>query len=287
MNFVIRETWRAIRNAPMTWVMSCITLAVALSVTGLFAGAAWKARIALRTARETLPIEAFFDPNVSNDDAQATIDRAIKPLPGLRSVTFTSREAALADYSSSTGEDVERILGLNPLPASATIRLTNATSAGAEHIIEQLRATSGIAEVRADIDLLRVLEDRSRSVARFALVVGGLLLASSIFFLVTAARLTMIARADTVRVMRQLGARHWKIVLPVAFEGSLAGLFAGVIAGGLLFVFMKNSAGISGVFIAAPQSNHYALLLGAISGIGLLLGMIPATAIGFAASRRR
>lgn len=287
MMFVIRETWRAIRNAPMTWVMSCVTLAVALSVTGLLGGAAWKARTTLRTARETLPIEAFFATNVSNEDASATVDQSIRSMPGIRSVTFTSREEALADYSRSSGEDVERILGLNPLPASATVRLADASAEAAADIIERLRATNGIAEVRADLGLLRILEARSLALDRLALIFGGLLLASSIFFLVTAARLTMLSRKNAVRVMKHLGARRWQIVLPVALEGGFAGLVAGILGWGLLLLLTRSTAGITGIFIASPRPEHYALLLAAMSGVGTTLGLVPTALVGYAASRRR
>jgi cell division transport system permease protein len=285
--FILRETWRAIRNAPMTWAMSCVTLAVALAVTALFSGAAWKARTALRTARETLPIEAFFAANVSNEDASAVVDQQIKPLPSIRSVTFTSREEALSDYTRNSGEDVERILGLNPLPASATVRIADASSDAAGHIIERLRAIGGIADVRADLGLLRVLESRSHALDRLALIFGGLLLASSIFFLVTAARLTMLARRNTVHVMKQLGARRWQIVLPVALEGGLAGCFAGLLAWGLLLLLAKSASGITGTFMAAPQPEHYALLLAAMCGIGVLLGLLSSVPVAQWHSRPR
>jgi cell division transport system permease protein len=286
MAFVFRETWRAIRNAPMAWAMSAITLAVALSVAALFGAAAWKARTALREARESLPIEVFFAPDISDDDAQTILDRDFTQLHGIRSIALTTRKQALADYKKISGEDVERILGTNPLPASATIHIFDPTSQIVAETVERLRGMSGVADVRSDPGLLKMLEDRSHSLDQVAIIMGSLLLLTSIFFLIVTARLTIMARRPAVRVMRQLGAREWQIVLPVACEGASAGILAGIIAALVLVVLQKTSSALWEQYIDVP--GHGMLPLSALIIVsGLLLGFLPSIGVAWAAGRGR
>jgi cell division transport system permease protein len=286
MSFIFREAWRSIRNSPMTWVMSAVTLAVALTVTSLFVGAAVKAHDSLREARESLPIEAFFAPNVSDDDARAIIEQDFKGFTNIRSAAFTTRAQALEDFKHASGEDIEHILGANPLPASVTIRLIDPSAAQLQQTIDKLKSISGIADVRSDIDLLRMLEERSKLLSQVAIILGSLLILTSIFFLILAARLTMLSRRQTVHVMKQLGASQSQVVMPVSIEGAVSGLLAGVVALLILILLVKTSGSLLAGFISVPTARDYPLLVAEILGVGLLLGMLPTTAVAWAVGRK-
>src|SRR5947209_6934339 len=109
--------------------MNVLALAVALGVSGLFGILAWKAHTAMRSLRENLSVEAFFDPGISSEDANAIVNNSIKSLPSIKSFDLITREQALTDYEKSSGENVESVLGMNPLPASVQLRLTEPTAA--------------------------------------------------------------------------------------------------------------------------------------------------------------
>src|ERR1051325_6294209 len=268
MSFIFRDRWRSIRNSPLTWAMSAVTLAVALTVTSLFVSAAIKAHLALRDARESLPIEAFFAPNVSDDDARAIIEREFKGFTNIRSARFTTHAQALEDFKNASGEDIERILGTNPLPSSVTVRLIDPTTNQLQQAIDKLKSINGIADVRGDTDLLRMLEERSKLLQQVATILGSLLILTSIFFLVLAARLTMISRGQTVHVMKQLGASPSQVVMPVSIEGAVSGLLAGVIALLILILLMQTSGSMLAGFISVPTARDYPLFIAEILGVG-------------------
>jgi cell division transport system permease protein len=286
MAFIFREAWRSIRNAPMTWAMSAVTLAVALTVSALFVGAAITARTSLREARESLPIEAFFEPNVSDGDARAIVLQEFRSFNGVRSVTFTTHAQALEDFKHASGEDIEHILGTNPLPASATIRLIDPTANQLQQTIDKLKSIGGVADVRGDIDLLHMLEDRSNLLERVAIILGSLLILTSVFFLILAARLTMLSRRETVHVMKQLGASQAQVVMPVSMEGAVSGLLAGIVAFLLMLLLVKTSGNMLAGFIMVPSAHEYPLLAAEILGAGLVLGMLPTTAVAWAVGRK-
>lgn len=270
----------------MTWAMSAITLAVSLAVTALFAGAAMKAHTVLREARESLPVEAFFEPSVSDDDARAIVNQDLRSLTSVRSISFTTHEQALQDYKHASGEDIERILGSNPLPASATVRLSDPTAATLQQTIDKLKSISGIADVRTDVELLTMLEERSKLLGHVALILGSLLMLTSIFFLILAARLTITSRSETVHVMKRLGATLWQVVMPVAIEGAVSGCVAGLFAFALLTTLLQTSGSLLTGFVTVPSAHDYPMLASAVVVAGLILGMLPTTAVAWVVGRK-
>jgi len=55
-------------------------------------------------------------------------------------------------------------------------------------------------------------------------------------------RITMIARADEIELMRLLGAREWFVRMPFVLEGMLVGIGAGMLAWGLVWPLVFASA---------------------------------------------
>src|ERR1041385_910019 len=99
--------------------MTALVIAVSLALLGIFIMLAKRANDSLEEFRAHLIIEAFFDPTVSSEEALVSVNEHIKPIAQLTSLKFISKEDALHDYEKNSGEDVQGILGYNPLPASA------------------------------------------------------------------------------------------------------------------------------------------------------------------------
>src|SRR5437016_5702228 len=119
-------------------MMTAIVIAVTLALTGILAMLAAKANDTLEDFRANLVTEAFFDPSLSSENAQNITNEKIKMIDAISSAVFISKEDALADYEKNSHEDVENILGYNPLPASVRMTFANLTSAKAEKIKKNL-----------------------------------------------------------------------------------------------------------------------------------------------------
>ena len=90
-------------------------------------------------------------------------------------------------------------------------------------------------------------------------------------------RITLIARADELHLMRLMGAREWFVRMPFLLEGVLVGLMAGVLAWGMQWPLVWA---LGDWLHALAVQPHLGLLLpelvlgGAITG---LLGALVAT----------
>jgi cell division transport system permease protein len=276
MTLVLKEASAALRRTPIMSVMTAIVIAVSLAICGIFAILTKRANDSLEEFREKLVIEAFFDPTVSSENAaQATNDK-IKSISGISSFKPISKEDALIEYVKSSGEDVDGILGYNPLPASVRMTFGNLTSSKAKAISAELLAVQGMKDVLYDKKSLVALEKRSQTLYLLAIALGGALLLVSFTVVTSTIRLAIEARRDTIHAMQLLGAGRTMIILPYILEGGFAGIAGGLFAGGLILLFHffvipeiapELSTNIS-------ETKHYFILFGSGAALGAAVGMI-------------
>jgi len=286
MAVIFREALRAIRRTSVTWAMNVLTLAVALGVSGLFAMLAWKAHTAMHSLRANLAIEVFFESSISSDAASRFVEDSIKPLPSIASLTFTTREQAIKDYAKTSGEDVQAVLGMNPLPASVRILISNPTTQRVREVSNRLRDMNGVAEVRSDLALVELMEQRSHALDRLALVAGSLLMLSALFFAMLSARFILQVRQKTIHTLSMLGATKATIFGPLLLEAALGGLIGGVLAVALLIALRHYALPALGGTMGAPSSDgdYHFILMGLVFA-GITFGMLGSFT-GWALRRR-
>ena len=276
MTLVIKEAAAALRRTPIMSVMTAIVIAVSLAICGIFAMLTKRANDSLEEFRAKLIIEAFFAPSVSSDEAQQVTNDKIKPIIGITSFKTISKEEALEEYVKTSGEDVEKILGYNPLPASTRLTFENLTSTKAKAIRIQLLAVQGMKDVLYDEKSLVAFEKRSQTIYLLALALGAALLLVSLTIVISTIRLAIESRRDAIHAMQLLGAGRMTIILPYMIEGGFAGFIGGLLAGGLilLFHFFVIPAIASDLSTNISSARDYSILFGSGAVLGLAIGMI-------------
>lgn len=272
--FIIRETLRFLRHHWAAWLMSVLTLGVALGVSGFFTLLAWKAHTAMSAMRANLAIEAFFDPSVPSSDAAAIVKEKIDSLTGITRVTFISKEQALMDYSNVSGENVESVLGMNPLPASAKLYLADPTAHSAETLEASLRAVPGVQEVRGDFPLLRAMESRSRALDRIAILAGSLLLLSAFFYALLAGRHSFEISRETLHTFRLLGATRIAAAAPIIITSTLAGIAGGLLGWGLDWAVKTQALTFLNPSLAVLTTRESSIGFGMLVMTGLIIGLL-------------
>jgi len=254
--------------------MSVVTLGVALGVSGLFALLAWKAHDSMTAMRANLSIEAFFSPNTSSDEASIIAKRDAATMGGISRTIFISKEQALDDYTKASGENVEQVLGMNPLPASVKVFLTNPNVGSAESVEAGLRSISGIEEVRSNIPLLQTMESRSLALDRIALIIGSLMIVSAFFYALMAGRHSFDARRETLHTLDLLGATQFASVAPIVISSALGGIAGGILGTTLILVIHQQFLGtMASEFALSLHRNEYLLAFGTLVCGGLVIGV--------------
>jgi cell division protein FtsX len=256
-----------------------VTLAVALAVSGLFALLAWNAHRSMASLRANLAIEAFFDPAMTSEDAHAVAQSDVAQLAGITKIEFISKAQALTDYTKASGENVEAVLGMNPLPASVKIYLVDPSSANVSRISERIKMLPNIEDVKSDLPLISAMESRSHALDTIALVLCSLLLFTAFFQSFAAARHGMERRRETNRAFVRMGATRWMVSGPMLYYSMLAGIAGGAAGVGLLFFVDRQFFSAMGAFFTGPISTDDLSLSIILLAAGLIIGTIPSLSV--------
>jgi cell division transport system permease protein len=231
----------------------------------------------LKYVESEVEVVAYLKDSATPQDV-SLLQADLQAMPQVASVTYVSKEQALADFQTRQPDVANLVNALpnNPLPASFQIGLRDA--GGYIDVATFLRSQSPIDTVQdikktvsQMISVISVL--RTGGIAVLAIV--GL---TVLFIIVNTIRLAVVARAEEIEIMRLVGASDAFIRWPFIFEGALVGLLGAAITIGLLILVQARLAGLLSDFFevlpvqasAMVGQNVALIVLGTGVGIGVL-----------------
>ena len=119
---LLGEGFKNIWRHKMTALTAILSLFIALYIVGVIATAGNNTHKVLHYLRSKYKIEVFFSQDVSNEKAVGFIHK-IKKIEGVRTATIIEKEDAVRIFKDQFGEDIEELLGYNPLPVSAVVNV--------------------------------------------------------------------------------------------------------------------------------------------------------------------
>lgn len=253
-----------------------LLLGGALTVSGFAAGS-----LLTDQAAEASILRVYLSEQ-ANDDDVARLRRDLAADPHVRSVTYVSKEQALARARQRPGlADLATASDSNPFPASLDVQ------------VDQPASVAGVAQAAAlgpGVDKRRATSyepgtyDRLRRFTLIGLgIAGGFgLLVLFITYAISSnsIRAVVLARRDELVTMQLVGASPWLVRARLGVEGALTGGLAGVLAGLVLFaagaalffgeqqLFVRLLPGVSTE--AAVQ------VVGTIAAVGVAMGAVSA-----------
>ena len=230
----------------------------------------------------------------ASEEAVFALQSAIKQLPDVEEVTYTSREQALGEFRERHKSDELTIqaleeLGENPLGASLSIR--------AEQTSQYESIATFIQEQREQEDPENPLIDRVNfnqnkgaidkltgiigAVERTSYIAMIILIASSVLIAFNTIRLAIYTTREEIAIMRLVGASNMFIRGPFVLQGIMYGLVAGVITLLILYPVVLWLGPVTSSFfrldIAAYFITNFGRLFGILVGSGVALGMLSST----------
>jgi cell division transport system permease protein len=273
--FILRECLRSIQRSPISMVLIALTIGVGVGLTAVFGYVAYSAHRSLAEVERSISIDVYFDQGLSNEQAQIVYDQQIANRTDVAVSRFITKEEALQEYEAGTGQDVRSVLGDNPLPAGASLKIEEPTTANLATKVAELKAIDGVTEVLADQELLKSLAEKSALLNKLTTWLGALMVLVMLIVVAVAIRLTVEIRRQTLMVMRLLGASRWKVSGPFMLEGMLAGLVGGMIASILLLALDELALRTllpATVTDLPPDANVFATFV--IVGVSATLGAV-------------
>lgn len=222
------------RNLAMT-IASIATIALTLFVCGIFTVLLMNVDKFAGDVESTVEIQAYIDEDLSATDA-ADLITDIRGMDGVETVTFVSKEEALADMASQLEEtpaDLLDSLGSNPLPDSYMITVADPDDVAG--IAEKVEKLDGISQAQYGEDTVDNMFTMLKWVRYFGIGLILLLIIASIVIVAFNIKITVASRKWEIVIMRYVGASNWYIRWPFCIAGMVMGLLGGVLSVGLLY----------------------------------------------------
>lgn len=274
-------------------VASILVMTVTLFTVGvsIFAGVILGA--GLQELREKADITVYFLTDTP-EERMLELKSSLEARPEVLSVSYVSREQALAEFRERYKDDQLVLqsldeLGANPLEASLQIQARDIAQyeAIAEFTREQDVLEEGVAPSISKISFyddnyrtaLTRLQSVTDSAGRLGFFVIAVLIATTIAISFNTLRLAIYTSRDEIHVMRLVGAGQFYIRAPFMVEGVLYGVVAGIITLLLFYplTWWMGSAtadffgGINVFYYYLRNFLYFAVL---IIGTGALLGAV-------------
>ncbi|HEX8939938.1 MAG TPA: permease-like cell division protein FtsX [Candidatus Limnocylindrales bacterium] len=278
--FSIKRAWQGFwRNGVMSLAATATMILMLLLLSGF-----WIIQTGLNAGLQFIEqkVEVVADvADTATPDQVTTVEHTLEAMPQVQSVTYKSKDQALADFRQRLKdrgqEDLTGYLDRNPLPNTLEIKLKNPRDFG--NVVDYLQGQQGVI---SRVTPIQKLVDQVVTVTNFLRTAGAVVLAlvglTVLFIIVNTIRLAVFARAEEIEIMRLVGASDAFIRWPFIFEGAMVGLFGAIITLAVLAVVATPLQGFMyGFFNVLPLEFGSLLLrdltllvLGAGLGLGIL-----------------
>ena len=224
-----------------------------------------------------------------NDDAKevevAKLKKSIDASIYTKAALLKTKEEAAAELQEELGEDFIGFLdGVNPIPATIDLKLEAAYTHpdSIQWIVQKLQANANVKEVAYSPDLIAKVNENMKKISLVLLGFSIILLLIAVALINNTIRLAMYSKRFIIRSMQLVGANRSFIQRPFLWQGIIQGVFAGLIAMGMLvgiLYFLRNEI---------PEFLQFQdmLIFAKLFGLTVLLGIFIAFISTFFAVNR-
>lgn len=258
-----REALTASRRAPLLSALGIVTIAFSLFAFGLFGLVAINIRRALEQVEERVEVRAFVSDNTEIESVAAAM-KDVGEFPEVGRVDYVSKEQALERARREMGEFAD-VFEAGVLPASIEVQLRPGMRSPAivKSVADRIRTYGFVDDVRYGEEWVEKLY-RLRNIATVAGIALGVAFAAVAVIIIGATiRMTVLARAKEISIMRLVGATDMFIRLPFLIDGLVKGVLGGLLA--LLFVWVANRV-VNEYFIQTIFFDREMIFVGVVGG---------------------
>ena len=254
------------------WVSTVISISLVLLLVGVASILLLNARSVSDYFKENLQVSVLMKQDVTEEQALA-YQSTLASVPGVRSTTFISREQGVEEMARMLGSDFLDVFSSAPVPVSIDVNLEAdyVSLDSLETVRTLLSASPLVDEVVYQTSLVEALNANLQKIGLVLGVLIALLLFISFVLIGNMVRLNVFARRFTIHTMQLVGATRGFIRAPFIGQSAVQGLFASLIAIGLLigglFILRREFVQLFEIF----QLRTLLLTMGIVVVSGVLI----------------
>ena len=257
------------------WVSTVISISLVLLLVGVASILLLNARSVSDYFKENMQVSVLMKQDVTEEQALA-YQSTLASVPGVRSTTFISREQGVEEMARMLGSDFLDVFSSAPVPVSIDVNLEAdyVSLDSLETVRTLLSASPLVDEVVYQTSLVEALNANLQKIGLVLGVLIALLLFISFVLIGNMVRLNVFARRFTIHTMQLVGATRGFIRAPFIGQSAVQGLFAALIAIGLLigglFILRREFVQLFEIF----QLRTLLLTMGIVVVSGVLICVV-------------
>lgn len=293
IRYFIDEGMKGLRANKSTAIGSIITIFLSLFLIGLFIFVNAIVNNVASAVEEQVAITAYIsdEASLSEEQPYLNVQEEIEAMPGVSSVSFTSKDEAMESFKTTMKDDgiVDQLDGSNPLPASFTVILEDPQMveeiASEIQNMESFQAICDSPEMpQNSVKFGQKTVERLFSMTNILRTIAVLFVLVLIFvafvFMNNTIKLAVANRSKEIGIQRLVGASNAFIRGPFLAEGAihaLIGAIAAIIA--LQLIVMIALPAFSGALVWLPLDINVGTIV-----LTYLIILVAGLVIGLASS---
>ena len=238
--FLLSESFRALYRAKLPAAISSITIAITLVIFSLayftyvnLLGYSYKFKSKYR-------IEVFFQSDLNTNEARDLFN-TILISDGIEQGEFINKEKAADLFKLYFHEDINDIIGENPLPMGGRydINVDYRNSEEMSSMVRVIRRLAGVDVASFQHGVISRVDSIVENILWVSMVLGMIIFIISLILISNTIRLIIHARQEAIETMHLLGATNSFIRFPFVVEGIIQGLIGAGFS--LLILYLLRS----------------------------------------------
>jgi len=226
--YAIKEAMKSMVRARYMSFISIVSITITLIVLGVFSVITFFVNGMVQKVRKSEEINVYLKDDMSDEDMLA-LDATIASMKEVTSTRILSKEDAAEEFEKIFGSDLLSSLEENPLPRTIVVSMAEGyrMSSDIENVAARIKKVENIDSVEYGKDWMSKMD-----VFFLMFVVGetiliAVVISACLLIISNTISLTVIAREETIEIMRLVGATDAFIRRPFYIEGLLEGLISG------------------------------------------------------------
>ena len=272
--FLLSESFRGLYRAKIPTIISSITIAISLMILSIAIFSYYNFIGFGKNIKSEFTMKVFFNQDISIKDANDLYTN-IFFIDGIDQGEFIDKEKASSIFTKYFNEDVEDMVGENPLPMGAnyTILEDFRNLRQAKIIQGEIEKNRGIDEVIFERETIEKINNIIEIVLSIGFFIGIFILWISVILVSNTITLIIYSKQKTIEILKLLGATNSFIRFPFIMEGIFQGILGSILS--IIILYFLNSFQI--YFLDSLINKHMlvpSIIIPCNIAMGILLGII-------------
>ena len=240
ISFLISESLRGLYRSKVPALISSITIAISLVILSVAIFSYHNFIGLTKNIKSEFAIEAFFDEDIDIEEATNLYNKILL-IDGVEQGEFVDKDKALKIFKKYFDENIEEMIGENPLPMSGNyiVSIDYRNNDQINEIVTNIKRLNGVEDVSFQKETIKKINNIVEVILSISFILGIFILSISIVLVSNTITLIVYSRRRTIEILQLLGATHSFIKFPFFIEGIFQGFFGSILS--IIFLLILNS----------------------------------------------